>query len=154
METNSQKLIVVAERQGKVLNVLGETITLKVTGDETNGAYSVVEQVSPPRGGVPLHVHQREDEMFFILEGQFEITCGDETFVAPTGSLAILPKGIPHGFRNIGTTSGRILETIIPAGFERYFEELSELPPDQPPDMDVIKAMARKYDLEYLPPTA
>lgn len=150
MEAEHQKAIFVSTGQGKVLNVMGETIICKVTGEDTNGAYSVVEQVSPAQGGVPLHVHQHEDEMFYILEGDYEIRCGEQTFMATKGSLAILPRGIPHEFRNIGTTPGRILETITPAGFEKYFEELNQLPTDVQTDKAQIVTIARKYGLEYL----
>ena len=153
METKEQKPIIVAASQGKVLSVMGETITCKISGDDTHGAYAVVEQVSPPQGGVPLHIHQREDEIFYILEGEYEICCGDQTFKATEGSLAILPRGVPHGFRNVGTTPGKILETITPAGFEKYFEELSQQPTDRPPNMEAIIAIAQRYGLEYLPPS-
>lgn len=153
METIQQKPIIVPVGEGRRLNVLGEVITCKVTSAETNGAYSVVEEVTPPQGGPPLHVHQHEDEMFYILEGVCEVQCGHQTFKATQGSLAILPRNIPHGFRNIGTTSSKILVTISPGGFERFFEEVSQLLTDKPPDMGRIMAIARKYDLELLPPS-
>jgi mannose-6-phosphate isomerase-like protein (cupin superfamily) len=136
METRQQKPIVVPAGEGKLLSVLGELIMCKVTSGETNGAYSVVEEVTPPQGGPPLHVHQHEDEMFYILEGVCEVRCGDQTFKATKGSLAILPRKIRHGFRNIGSTPSKILVTITPGGSERFFEEVSRLPTDRPPDME------------------
>jgi hypothetical protein len=72
---------------------------------------------------------------------------------ATKGSLAILPRKIPHGFRNIGSTPSKILVTITPGGFERFFEEASKLPTDRPPDMEKVMAMAQKYSLELLPPS-
>lgn len=72
---------------------------------------------------------------------RFDLTPVKET----EGSLAILPRGVPHGFRNVGTTPGKILETITPAGFEKYFEELSQQPTDRPPHMEAIIAIAQRY---------
>jgi quercetin dioxygenase-like cupin family protein len=153
METRPQQPIVVPAGEGTRLSVLGEIITCKVTSGDTHGAYAVVEAVTPPQGGPPLHMHHDEDEMFYLLEGECEVQCGDQTFKATTGALAILPRKIPHGFRNIGTTPSKILVTITPGGFERFFEEVSRLPRDRPPDMDKIMAIARNYHLELLPPS-
>ena len=90
--------------------------------------------------------------MFYVLEGECEVQCGDRTFKATKGSLAILPRKVPHGFRNIGTAPSRILVTITPGEFERFFEEVSQLPVEGPPDLEKVMAIARKYDLELLPP--
>jgi quercetin dioxygenase-like cupin family protein len=153
VQTRPQEPIVVPAGEGKLLSVLGEIITCKVTSGETHGAYAVVEEVTPPQGGPPLHIHQYEDEMLYILDGECEVQCGDQTFKATKGSLAILPRKIPHGFRNVGTTPSKILVTITPGGFERFFEEVSRLPTDRPPDMEKIMAVAQKYHLELLPPS-
>jgi quercetin dioxygenase-like cupin family protein len=153
METSPQQPIIVPAGEGTRLSVLGEIMTCKVTSGDTHRAYAVVEVVTPPQGGPPLHLHHHEDEMFYLLEGECEVQCGDQTFTATTGALVILPRKIPHRFRNIGTTPSKILVTITPGGFERFFEEVSRLPRDQPPEMDKIMAIAQHYHLELLPPS-
>ncbi len=166
-----REAIVVPSTAGRPLSVLGETITVKVTGAETGGAYSVIEEVVPPQGGPPLHRHLNEDETLYILDGECEVTCGARTFKAAKNSLAILPRNIPHAFRNTGPGPCRILVFITPGGFEMFFEEVSRLPPDRdvplpretgmsaagppdrPPDMAGIAAIAQKFRLELLPPS-
>ena len=120
MHARQQKPIVVPMGEGKRLNVLAETINCKVSSAETNGAYSVVEEVTPPQGGPPLHVHQREDEMFYVLEGECKVQCGDQTFNANKGSLAILPRNMPHGFQNVGPKASTILVIITPGDLRGF----------------------------------
>src|SRR5262245_58867498 len=117
-----QKTLILSPKDGRRLNVLGEKLIIKVDSNETNGVYSVVEETSAPKGGPPPHVHEKEDEMFYILEGEVEVTCGDQTFRATKGAMAVLPRNIPHGFRNIGTSESKVLVTITPGGFEHFFD--------------------------------
>jgi quercetin dioxygenase-like cupin family protein len=86
----------------RVLQVLGETITVKIGSEQTDGRYAVIEEVSPVGGGPPLHVHRHEDEVFYVLEGEVEFQLGDQRFRAKGGSAAFLPRDIPHTFRNVG----------------------------------------------------
>ena len=74
----------------------------KVNSRDTNGVFSVVEVVTPPQGKVALHVHEREDELVYVLEGTLEVTLGGQTMTATKGVVALLPRGIPHGFTNVG----------------------------------------------------
>ena len=97
--------------------------------------------------GPPLHVHRHETEIFYILEGLFEITLGDRTVEAPAGAMAVGPRDIPHTFRNVGPTPGKLLLTVIPGRFSDYFLEVDGLP-DR--DLDTIKALTAKYDVEIL----
>jgi len=85
--------------------------------------------------------------MFYLLEGECEVQCGDRTFEVSKGSLAILPRKIPHGFRNIVAFSSTILVTIPPDGFERFFEEVSQLPADKGPEMERVMVIARNMSL-------
>jgi quercetin dioxygenase-like cupin family protein len=136
--------------KGRVLSVLGERVTLKLTGEESDGACATVEIATPPQVGPPLHVHQHEDEAFYVLEGMYEIRVGGRMIPAPPGTFAFLPRDIPHTYTNVGYRTGKLLAMITPAGFERFFEELSLLAPDAPPDRERISAIGRKYGLEIL----
>lgn len=138
--------------EGKVFEVLGDTITVKVSGEDTGGAFAIMHDVSPPKGGPPLHVHHREDEAFYVLEGEYEVQCGDHKIHAVPGSFVFAPRDIPHAFRNVSSGTGKVLVTIAPAGIEKFFEELSELSnaASGPPDLNQVKELAKQYDIEIL----
>lgn len=101
----------------------------------------------PPGQGPPLHVHRHETEIFYVLEGLFEITLGDRTVEAPPGALAVGPRDIPHTFRNVGPTPSKLLLTVIPGRFSNSFLEVDGLPDE---DLDTIKSLCAKSDVEVL----
>jgi quercetin dioxygenase-like cupin family protein len=136
--------------KGRVLPVWGERVTLKLTGEDSDSTCAIVETLTPPQVGPPLHVHQREDEALYVLEGMYEIRVGGRMIPAPPGTFAFLPREIPHTYTNVGYRTGRLLVTIAPAGFERFFEELSMLAPDGSVGGDQIGVIGRKYGLEIL----
>ena len=132
---------------GKAVGVLGAQSTFKVTSAQTGGAYALLEQEVPPGHGPPLHVHRHETEIFYILEGEFEITIGNERIPAPRSAMAVGPRDIPHTFRNVGTSTGRLLLTVIPGRFADYFLDVDNVP-DQ--DIETIRALCAKYGVELL----
>ena len=144
---------------GRSFWLLDELYTAKALGEDTGGAFAFVEATTPPQAGPPLHVHHNEDETFWVLEGELEVVLGDEIVRAPAGSFVYAPRGVPHTYRNVGTTPARYVATIRPAGLERFFFEVSEPAedPSAPPDhgqevIEKIMAAAPKYGLEILPP--
>ena len=141
---------VVKGEGGKLLNVLGDPVTIKLRGADTGGTFSQVLAGAEPNGGPPLHVHHNEDEAFYVLEGELEIRVGDELHAATPGTLVYGPKGIPHTFRNVGQTPAKMLVTLIPAGFERFFEEVHELGTAGPPPVDQVVALGKSYNLDFL----
>jgi quercetin dioxygenase-like cupin family protein len=145
---------VVMPTEGKTMNVLGHTAIVKLGRDETNGDYYVFEVVSPPGLGIPPHVHQHEDEVIFITEGEYAIVLGAEVFTAKAGATLHFPRGTPHGFQNVGATPGKTLWQVTPgANFEPFFDELGALPPG-PPDLAYVAALFGRYGMEILPPPA
>ena len=132
---------------GKVVGVIGGRSYFKVQSADTGGAYAILEQEVPPGHGPPLHVHRHETEVFYILEGQFELTIGDEKVAAPAGAMMVGPRDIPHTFRNVGTQPGRMLLTVIPGRFADYFSEVSNVPDA---DIATIRGLCAKYDVEIL----
>ena len=120
---------VISPGEGRTVTVLGgDVITFKVTADETGGACSIFETITPPGGGPPPHVHQREDETFYVLAGEFHFQIGGASTIARAGTTLVAPRGVPHSFRNAGTVPGKLLVIISPGGFERFIEEFSQLP--------------------------
>ncbi|WP_395682551.1 cupin domain-containing protein [Inquilinus sp.] len=99
----------------------GEHCLIRIAAEDTGGVYSVVEIVSDPGDGTPLHVHQNEDEHFLILEGTARINYGDRTFNAKAGDTATLLRGIPHAWRNAADIPLRMAVTCTPGGVEDVF---------------------------------
>ena len=128
----------------RIHRILGMDHAVDITAEQTGGAYSTCEVTTAPQEGVPPHVHAREDEAFFVLEGVFELLCGDKTVRLSAGEHVFAPRGVPHSFRNVGPGPGRVFVIINPGGFERCFEEMGNLPPG-PPDIAKISAICAKY---------
>ena len=144
--------------EGLVYSVVGDTYTFKAVSEDTGGAYSTFEFFIPPQHGSPPHIHNREDETFYILEGELLFQVGDQNIVLSAGSFVHAPKGIPHSFKNAGTTPARTFTTAIPGGLENFFKEVGYLVKDKDTPVpialeDQIKKMrevAPKYGIEIL----
>jgi mannose-6-phosphate isomerase-like protein (cupin superfamily) len=139
---------------------LGSLATIKATGRETGGLYTLVEVLEPEGGGGPLHVHHREDEGFWIMEGELTFRIGDQTLKAGPGSFVFGPRGVPHSYR-VDAGPARILYILSPSGFEEFIHASSEpatsltLPPspEDPPnetEMASLAALARQHGAEIL----
>lgn len=126
MEANQRGATHVPEGEGKMLWVVGELMTFKASGEDTGGAYSLTDSVVPSRGGPLPHIHHREDEAFWVLEGELEVQVGENTFRAEAGSFVHLPKGIVHTYENVSTEPARFLTLMVPAGLEKFFEEVGK----------------------------
>ncbi len=157
MNTNGQ-MFHVPPGEGQMRWVVGDLVTFKISGEDTAGVFTLGEEIIPPEGGPPPHVHTHEDETFYVLEGELEFVVGERTITATTGSVVFAPRGILHSFRNVGSTASRMAVIIAPAGLERFFEEVGEpvtdpsSPPDGSPDIERLVAVARNYGIEILPP--
>jgi quercetin dioxygenase-like cupin family protein len=129
----------------------GDHYTFLVTGEESGGAYFAMEALVPPRGGPPAHVHPREDETFYLTEGEIEFVPRHETVIAGPGDFVNVPRGTVHCFRNAGSETARMVLTFAPAGMERFFEETLESAPSklapsaaqEPPDN--VEEVAARY---------
>jgi quercetin dioxygenase-like cupin family protein len=104
----------------------GDRYTFLVTGAQSNGSLFIMEAIIPPGGGPPLHIHHREEESFYLLDGTLEITLGEKKVKATTGDFVQIPRGTVHAFRNTGSTTARMLLLFSPAGMEKYFAEVLE----------------------------
>lgn len=151
-EASSNQFVVVEKEAGEVWNIFGLQIVAKIMSEETGGNYAVIMSHTPPAGGPPPHVHQHEDEAFYVVKGNYLFTCGEEKIEATEGTLVHLPRGIPHTFKNIGDSTGVLLNTITPGGFEGFFKEIDQLPKGQPLDRQKVTAIASTYGLKFLPP--
>jgi mannose-6-phosphate isomerase-like protein (cupin superfamily) len=114
---------------GPSFTMLGTTMRLIAKAADTGGRFTVGEQITPAGWGPPRHIHSREDEIFYILEGTYELHVSDERRTVSAGACAILPRDVPHGFRNVASTPGRLLFVITPGGLEEYFLAVAKCPP-------------------------
>ena len=137
--------------------VLGVLVTYKIPSQRTGGAYSLFEVATQPGAGPPPHVHHREDESFYVLEGDYEFLIGRETLRVGAGSLLYVPKGTLHAHRGVGEGVGRMLVTQTPGGlYERFFEEVGKPVGgelgwfflEDEPEVANIAAIAAKYGIE------
>ena len=136
----------------------GDRYRFLVTGEQTGGAYFVMEALVPPGGGPPPHIHANEDETFYVVEGGCDFLLGEETITAGPGDFINIPRGAVHRFHNSGDTPATLILTFTPANIEHFFEETLErvLDPGQsPPDnLDAVAARyaaaAPKYGIEFL----
>jgi quercetin dioxygenase-like cupin family protein len=140
-----------------------DRVTFLLTGAESRGHCFIIEQLIPPGGGPPPHVHEFEDETFFILEGGATFTAGDRTIKAAVGDFIHIPRGVVHSIKNEGKVNGRALVIITPAGptgMQKFFEESFTPVTDRKADPPLITeelmkrmmASAAKNGLQIIPP--
>jgi len=142
--------------EGRTIAVVGDVYRFLATGDDTNGKYSQWEAIVPPGGGPPPHVHSREEEGFYILQGEITLQVGEERIVAAAGTFANMPVGMPHSFKNESTRPARMLISVAPAGLEKMFFEVGQpvaqgavtAPPPAKEEIEKMLSVAPKYGIE------
>src|ERR1700726_2811880 len=147
--------------QGRTIAVVGDVYRFLATGEDTDGKYAMWEALVPPGGGPPPHVHSREEEGFYVLEGEITIQVGDKRRVASAGMFANMPVGTPHSFKNESSRPARMLISVAPAGLEKMFFEFgvplpegstTALPPTKE-ETEKLLAVAPRYGIEIKLPT-
>ena len=146
-ETQNPKIV--RAEDGKKVNVLGDQQTFKLTGEDTNGQFALIEEVNPPGTMIPPHVHTKEDEVFKVLEGELEVMVGGKTVTLKAGDLAFAPKNVPHSWKVIGDTDCKTILSAFPAGIELMFEELGELPPG-PPNFEKVAEICSRFGISFI----
>jgi len=117
----------------------GERFRIRTSVNDTKGIYTMLEVIADPRNGVPMHIHQNEDEHFIVLEGGLHIANGDERFDAPVGTSVTIKKGVPHAWCNLMDTPLRMLVVFSPGNIENLFKATAARKTDD------IAALAAKY---------
>jgi quercetin dioxygenase-like cupin family protein len=146
--------------EGRTITVVGDVYRFLATGAETNGTYAMWEAIVLPGGGPPPHIHGREEEAFYILEGEITFQIGNERLVAHAGMFANMSVGTVHSFKNETSRPARMLITVAPAGLEQMFFEVGKSVPAgtviaEPPSKEELKkmlAIASKSGVEILLP--
>lgn len=144
---------VVGPHGGERLRFLGQSTLRLKPGDASNAdAPAFYEYVSEPGDiGPPQHVHHAHDETFYVVDGTYEFTMGDESVTMTAGAYLFLPRGTPHTFRNAGDDLGCIVGMFAPGRFAGYFRELAEIieTTGAPPDPDDWAALYARYDTTF-----
>ena len=150
------KPIIRSSQQGRTVSLVGDVYRFLATGEDTNGKYALIEALVGPGGGPPPHVHSREEEGFYILEGEIAFTIDGKRVVATPGMFANMPVGTPHSFKNESNKPAKMLVSVAPAGLEKMFMEIgvplaegatTALPPTRE-DIEKLLAVAPKYGIE------
>ena len=154
------KPIIRSSQQGRTVSLVGDVYRFLATGEDTNSKYTLIEALVSPGGGPPPHVHSREEEGFYILEGEIAFTIDGKRVVATPGMFANMPVGTPHSFKNETNKPAKMLATVAPAGLEKMFMEIAvplaegattALPPTKE-DIEKLLVIAPKYGIEIRSP--
>jgi quercetin dioxygenase-like cupin family protein len=137
--------ITVTPAEGKLVMFGGIGAQYKILTRDTGGSFAVVEQPVQPRAFAPPHVHTREDEFSYVLEGELGARIGDQVVHATPGTWIFKPRNVPHTFWNPGDSTARFIEVISPGGFETFFEEFAELFAGGPSDLSKVNELCAKY---------
>jgi quercetin dioxygenase-like cupin family protein len=145
MTTQAQNMHVPAD-SGPALWGPGDRYTFLVTGEQSGGAYFILEAFVPPGGGPPPHIHQREEECFYLLQGHLTMTLGDQKLKVAAGDFVQIARGTVHTFTNDGENEARMLAFFSPAGMEHWMTEsldpaLDRVSTPPPPTPEMIARM-------------
>jgi quercetin dioxygenase-like cupin family protein len=152
-----QSPALIARDEGPHFSFLNTVYTAKINSVQTNGIHTAMEFPAPRNLGPPLHRHDSEDEMFYIVDGELWLKCGDAEAVHTTGAVVWLPRGLPHTFQ-VRSETARAFQVSTPAGFERLVATLGEptddpgLPQPRPIDPDRVAEICRQFNIEVLGP--
>jgi mannose-6-phosphate isomerase-like protein (cupin superfamily) len=133
---------------GERLRFSGAEVVVRASAETTGGAFTILEEVSPL--DTPLHMHEKEDEVFYVLEGDHVIQVAEEEFHLGPGGLAFGPRRVPHAQRRVVPRTGRILIMTSPAGFEGFFRELAEAETEGTIGPAVYAGVSERYGITWL----
>ena len=119
-------IVTVTTTPAKAYWVDTDLMEILVTREQSGGRYDVIRATVQPGGGPPPHCHSREDEMFYVLAGEFEFVRNDERFTATAGASVFLPRGSVHKFKNVGDAAGTLIVVTTPSGFAEFVADAGE----------------------------
>jgi quercetin dioxygenase-like cupin family protein len=145
--------------EGEALWFIGSLTTIKASSQSTAGRVAVIEHLSPRGSGSPLHVHHREDEWFYVMQGELTLWVGGQLMNAPAGSFVYGPRDTPHTY-TVNSDTARFLVVTEPAGFDNFVRALAQpaakrvipTPETKPTDVEVMTRLAAEHGIEILGP--
>ncbi len=148
MTENEKRGYALKSGEGTHIDFRGTKMTVKVSEEQSEGAYSLIEMVHPPNVGPALHIHPKGAEAFYVLEGEYTIHCGEDVYTANVGDFVFIPKGIPHNYHS-GANGGKVL-VLSPAGLEKYFAGVADVLKIGTITWGQEQEIAKKYGQEFL----
>jgi mannose-6-phosphate isomerase-like protein (cupin superfamily) len=142
--------IIVKPEQALSIKPFGPDIKVLLTTEATGGAISVLMGWHKPGEGPGDHVHFSQEEMFFIVEGTYEMTVGGHTTTAGPGTIVFIPRNVVHRFKNVGDTTACMLDWSLPGGQDHYFKAISELAADGRFTDEKVMEINKKFDTKFL----
>ncbi len=133
--------------KGRVFNVLGDSVACKLTEADAGVFFSVFEISVPAGGGQPVHRHLRDEEAYYVLQGQFDFQTEDWIESAQPGTFIHFPRGVSHGYTNTGSADGKLLAIFAPMGVEHYLEEIDRLSREGTLDDDAGRQVAKRHGI-------
>ncbi|MPZ08324.1 MAG: cupin domain-containing protein [Nitrososphaeraceae archaeon] len=162
MENTDYSVTAVAAKEGPIVSVVGDTYRIVIGGDQTNGAYVLIDMLIPPKGGPGPHSHATFQEAFYIIDGEIKVITKEKTYTAKKGFYVNIPfNGPVHKFTNETDKTAHILCFITPAGMEKMFEEIGKsveadtllpIPQMTPEELKQLQSIAEKYGQKLYPP--
>ncbi|MEP6887061.1 MAG: cupin domain-containing protein [Nitrospirales bacterium] len=134
--------------EGWHVDFRGTRMTVKASGEASEGTYSLIEMLHPPNVGPALHIHPTGAEAFYVLEGKYTIRCDEEVYTANVGDFVFIPKGCTHSYHS-GANGGKVL-VLSPAGLENYFAEVADVLKVGTITWELEHEIAKKYGQEFL----
>jgi mannose-6-phosphate isomerase-like protein (cupin superfamily) len=141
---------IVKPEQALSIKPFGLDVKVLLTTEATGGAISVLMGWLKPGEGPSDHVHFNQEEIFFIVEGTFEMTVGDQTSTVGPGTIVFTPRNVVHRFKNVGDTTGCMLDLSLPGGHDHYFKAISELATDGGLTGEKVMEINKKFDTKFL----
>ena len=140
---------IVTPEQAEPIKPFGLDMKILLTTEATGGATSVIMGWHKPGEGPPDHVHFNQEEMFFVVEGTYELTVGDRTATVGPGTIVFIPRNVVHRFRNVGDTTARMLDWSLPGGQDHYFKAISDLAASGGFSGEKALEISEKFDTKF-----
>jgi len=149
-KTSPLHATIVKPEQALSIKPFGLDLKVLLTTEATGGAISVLMGWLKPGEGPSDYVHFNQEEIFFIVEGTYEMTVGDLTSTVGPGSIVFIPRNVVHRFKNVGDTTGCMLDWSLPGGHDHYFKAISELGASGGLTGEKVMEINEKFDTKFL----
>jgi len=140
---------IVTPKQALSIKPFGLEMRVLLSTEATGGAISVIMAWHKPGEGPPDHVHFSQEEMFFIVEGTYELTIGGETSTVGPGTIVFIPRNVVHRFRNVGDATACMLDWSLPGGQDHYFKAISDLAAGGGFTGEKVMEISKKFDTNF-----
>jgi len=148
--TSPLQPLIVKPEEALTMKAFGLDMKVLLSTEATGGAISVLMAWHKPGEGPPDHVHFSQEEMFFIVEGTYELTVGGQTSTVGPGTIVFIPRNVVHRFKNVGDTTACMLDWTLPGGQDHYFKEIAALAASDGFSGEKVMEISKKFDTDFL----